>query len=690
MAPTLRALVLEDRPSDAELVVLRLGEEGFDLEWTRVETEADYLAALDEGPDLILSDWNLPGFSGLRALELMRDRGLDIPFLIVSGAIGEEAAIDALHRGADDYILKDRLGRLGSAVHGALERKRLRDQQQRAEAQLRLAATVFASSAEGVTITDADGVILAVNKAFTEITGYTEAEVVGQNPRILKSGLQDVSFYRDLWATLLATGSWRGELWNRGKDGQVFPGWMTISAVKDADGRTTNYVGVFTDIGDAKQAQQDLDFLAHHDALTGLPNRTLLVDRLAQALRRTGDPAESVAVVLLDLDRFGEVNGALGHLVGDEVLKAVAARIRDQLEAGDTLARFGGDEFVFVLEGRRGAGHVAVTVREVQDWLSRPFSIDGHDIVITGTVGISLFPADGTDAATLLRHAEAAMHQAKSRDRNSIGFYEHGLATEVEERLWLGRELRGATARREMVVHYQPLVSFVDGALVGAEALVRWQHPERGLISPGVFIPIAEELGIIGEIGESVLREACRQVVLWDAAGIHVPRVSVNLSAQQLDRGDLIDIVRSALEAAGLAPERLELEVTESMAVRHVERSTTTLAELRSMGVAIAMDDFGTGHSSLGQMKRIPLDRLKIDISFVRDIGVDSASDAIIRATLAFARSLRLSTVAEGVEREDQARFLAEVGCDVGQGYLYGRPVPADGFPGLTLQAAIG
>lgn len=690
MAPTLRALVLEDRPSDAELVVLRLGEEGFDLEWTRVETEADYLAALDEGPDLILSDWNLPGFSGLRALELMRDRGLDIPFLIVSGAIGEEAAIDALHRGADDYILKDRLGRLGSAVHGALERKRLRDQQQRAEAQLRLAATVFASSAEGVTITDADGVILAVNKAFTEITGYTEAEVVGQNPRILKSGLQDVSFYRDLWATLLATGSWRGELWNRGKDGQVFPGWMTISAVKDADGRTTNYVGVFTDIGDAKQAQQDLDFLAHHDALTGLPNRTLLVDRLAQALRRTGDPAESVAVVLLDLDRFGEVNGALGHLVGDEVLKAVAARIRDQLEAGDTLARFGGDEFVFVLEGRRGAGHVAVTVREVQDWLSRPFSIDGHDIVITGTVGISLFPADGTDAATLLRHAEAAMHQAKSRDRNSIGFYEHGLATEVEERLWLGRELRGATARREMVVHYQPLVSFVDGALVGAEALVRWQHPERGLISPGVFIPIAEELGIIGEIGESVLREACRQVVLWDAAGIHVPRVSVNLSAQQLDRGDLIDIVRSALEAAGLAPERLELEVTESMAVRHVERSTTTLAELRSMGVAIAMDDFGTGHSSLGQMKRIPLDRLKIDISFVRDIGVDSASDAIIRATLAFARSLRLSTVAEGVEREDQARFLAEVGCDVGQGYLYGRPVPADGFPGLALQAAIG
>ena len=360
MTRLLRVLLVEDRPSDAELIVLRLEEEGLDFEWSVVDAEAAYLAALDVAPDLILSDWNLPEFGGLRALELMRDRGLDIPFVIVSGTIGEEVAVDAIHRGADDYVLKDRLGRLGSAVNGALERKRLRDDQRRAESELRLAATVFASSAEGVTITDPAGTILAVNKAFTKITGYTEVEVVGQNPRILQSGRQDVTFYRDMWAALVANGSWRGELWNRRKDGGVFPEWITISAVKDADGRTTNYVGVFTDIGDAKQAQQELDFLAHHDALTGLPNRTLLLDRLGQAIRRAAEAGEEVAVVHIDLDRFGDVNDALGHLVGDELLRAAAARIRDQLAAGETLARLGGDEFVLVLEHCQGAETVGL------------------------------------------------------------------------------------------------------------------------------------------------------------------------------------------------------------------------------------------------------------------------------------------------------------------------------------------
>ncbi len=684
MTRLLRVLLVEDRPSDAELIVLRLEEEGLDFEWSVVDAEAAYLAALDVAPDLILSDWNLPEFGGLRALELMRDRGLDIPFVIVSGTIGEEVAVDAIHRGADDYVLKDRLGRLGSAVNGALERKRLRDDQRRAESELRLAATVFASSAEGVTITDPAGTILAVNKAFTKITGYTEVEVVGQNSRILQSGRQDVTFYRDMWAALVANGSWRGELWNRRKDGGVFPEWITISAVKDADGRTTNYVGVFTDIGDAKQAQQELDFLAHHDALTGLPNRTLLLDRLGQAIRRAAEAGEEVAVVHIDLDRFGDVNDALGHLVGDELLRAAAARIRDQLAAGETLARLGGDEFVLVLEHCQGAETVGRAVRNLQERLAMPNDIDGHEIVVTATAGISLYPADAADAETMLHRAETALRLAKSQEQDSLGFFEVGLAAEVEARLAVGRELRGATTRGQLVVHYQPLVSFSDGALAGAEALVRWQHPERGLIPPGVFIPIAEELGIIGEIGEWVLRQACRQVASWDAAGIQVPRVAVNLSAQQLDRGDLATIVRSALEAAGVAPERLELEMTESMAVRRPELSAATLAELRGMGVDIAMDDFGTGLSSLGQLKRIPMDRLKIDLSFVRDIGVDAASDAIIRATIAFAGSLGLSTVAEGVERADQARFLAEAGCDVAQGYLYGRPMPADEFPGVT------
>ncbi len=684
MTEPMRILLVEDQPADAELISLRLEDEGFEFTWSRVDTEAAYLTALDEGPDLILSDWSLPTFSGMRALRAMRDRGLDIPFVIVSGCIGEEAAIDAVHRGAADYVLKDRLARLGSAVSGALERQRLRDEQRRADADLRLAATVFESSAEGVTITDAAGAILAVNAAFTRITGYEEAEVLGQNPRILQSGRHELSFYRALWATLLATGSWRGELWNRRKDGRIYPEWMTISVVKDQAGRTTNYVGVFTDIGDAKQAQHDLDFLAHHDALTGLPNRTLLLDRLEQAIRRADETADPIAVVLVDLDRFAEVNHTLGYPVGDEILTTLGGRLQDQLAPSETLARLAGDEFVMVIEVFRGAEQLGLAVRSLLDQIAMPITIDGREVIVTGTAGISMYPVDAANAAALLHRAEDAMRVAKARQRNSMDFSDPALAAEIDARIAVAQDLRGAAARGELVVHYQPLVSFADGALVGAEALVRWQRPELGLLSPGEFISTAEEMGIIGEIGEWVLREACRQVALWDVAGIHVPRIAVNLSAQQLDHVELPAIVRSALEAAGIAPERLELEVTESMAMRRLEVSSATLAELRGTGVRIAMDDFGTGHSSLGQLKQIPLDRLKIDISFVRDIGVDAATDAIVRAAIAFAGSLGLSTVAEGVEREDQARFLAEAGCDVAQGYLYGRPMPADEFPGIT------
>jgi len=677
MTERLRVLIIEDRPSDAELMVLRLEDEGFDPESVRVETEPDYLAELDAAHDLILSDWSLPAFSGLRALRAVRGRGLDTPFIIVSGSVGEEAAIDALHEGADDYVLKDRLARLGPAVRRALEAKRLRDEQRRAEAALRQAAMVFGSTSEGVTLTDVDGTIVGVNRAFVEITGYSEEEVLGRNPRILKSGRQDETFYRDLWATLTTTGRWRGEIWNRRKGGEVYPAWLTISAVKDEQGRTTHYAGVFSDIGDVKKAQEQLDFLANHDALTGLPNRTLLHDRLEQALRLAHQASRMVGVLILDIDRFGRVNDGLGHTVGDGLLQAVAQRIADELGAGNSLARFGGDEFVVVIGYARSAAHVARLVREYQDRLAMPFSIDGHEVVVTCCAGVSLYPTDGTDGATLLRLAEAAMRQAKVSGRNSMAFVDVGVADGLEGRLELERLLRGAVARNELVVHYQPQVDLADRSLVGVEALARWQHPKRGLVQPDAFIPLAEELGIIGEIGEWVLAEACRQLAAWQADGLAVPRIAVNLSAQQLEREDLAMTVEGILDAAGIGPERLELEVTESMVMRHAETAATVLGHLRRLGVELAMDDFGTGYSSLAQIMRLPLSRLKIDISFVRDIG-HPAAEAIIRATIAIADSLGLQTVAEGVEREYQATFLRAAGCDLGQGYLYGRPVPAD------------
>ena len=487
----LRVLIVEDRPSDAELMVLHLEDEGFVPEWVRVETEETYAAELDAAPDLILSDWSLPTFSGLRALRAVRGRGLDTPFVIVSGSVGEEAAIDALHEGADDYVLKDRLARLGQAVRRALEAKRLRNVQWRAEADLRQAAMVFESSTEGVTITDVEGAILAVNRAFVEITGYAEEEVLGQNPRILQSGRQDETFYRDLWTTLTATGRWRGELWNRRKDGEIYPEWMTISAVKDDQGRTTNYVGVFSDVGDTKRAQQQLDFLLQHDALTGLPNRALLFDRLEQALLVASRTSRMVGVLVLDIDRFGKVNDGLGHAVGDGLLQAVAQRIGDNLGAGDSLARFGGDEFVVMIGHAASATHVARLARAYQDWLAMPFSVDGHDVLVTCCAGVSLYPTDAANSATLVRLAEAAMRRAKVEGRDTMAFVDVGVAAELEDRLELERLLRGVVARNELVVHYQPQVDMADRSLVGVEALVRWQHPELGLLPPGQFIPLA-------------------------------------------------------------------------------------------------------------------------------------------------------------------------------------------------------
>jgi len=680
MTDVLRLLLVEDSPAEAELAVTYLEDDGFAPDWQRVDTEVAYIAALATMPDVIVSDWNLPRFSGSRALDLLLERRLGIPFVILSAHVGEEAAVDALRRGADDYVLKDRPARLGAAVRAALTKAWLRDERDAADAQLRLSAMVFDSSVEGITITDADGNILLVNRAFSEITGYSVEEIVGGNPRILQSGRQDGDFYRDMWATVRATGRWRGELWNRRKDGEIYPEWMTISAVAGPDGETTHYVGVFTDVGDVKQAQQDRDFLTHHDALTGLPNRALLLDRLELALKRAVAASETVAVLSLDLDGFGAINDAHGHVVGDGLLQAVTLRLVDEIGPAASLARFGADQFVMVLEDVSNATRVADIAARIQGSLAMPFSVGGHEIIVTATMGLSLFPADGHEPGALLRQSETAMRTARAEGHNSIRFFDPDLREDVAVRVGLTRDLRGAVARGELVVHYQPQLRLDDGSLAGAEALVRWQHPERGLIAPGVFIPLAEEIGVIDQIGAWVLGEACRQVGAWDTSGLRLPHVAVNVSAHQIDNGDLVDTVSRVLESSGIGPERLELEVTESMVMRRVERSSALLLALRAIGVAVSIDDFGTGHSSLAQLKRLLVRQIKIDMSFVRDIGVDPTGEAIIGATIGLARGLGVETLAEGIELEHQASFLRAAGCDIAQGYLFGRPVPASDF----------
>ena len=674
----LHVLIVEDLPHDAELMALRLQEEGIDLQYQRVQSESEYELALKTAPDLILCDWHLPQFSGQQALKLLRKEDKETPFIIVSGGIGEEAAIDALRQGANDYVLKDRPARLGEAVRRVLNDKQLRKDHEQAQEQLRLAERAFQNTAEGITVTDRSGNIVSVNPAFEAITGYSSQEAIGQNPRLLKSGHHDQAFYRNLWDTLTSTGHWRGEIWNRRKNGDVFPEWLTVSAVKDQQGRTTHYVGVFSDITQIKQAQEQINFLAHHDALTHLPNRALFHERFQHALTHAQREKSPLALLFLDLDRFKTVNDTLGHPIGDQLLLEVSKRMGKIIRAGDTLARLGGDEFILLLEEETSAQHAAVVARKLIDLFSQPMVIGQHDLVITASIGITLYPNDGDDPDILIRHADRAMYEAKQQGRNTYRFFTKALTEGAFERLMMENDLRRAIERNELVLHYQPQVDVNTRQLHGIEALVRWQHPKQGLIPPNLFIGLAEEIGIIGEIGAWVLRTACLQIAAWDNKGFKVPRIAVNLSAQQIDQYGLISLVSEELENAGLPPERLELEVTESMLMRDPDLSRTVLSKLRTLGVKFAIDDFGTGYSSLAYLKLLPLDRLKIDQSFVQDIGRDSNDEAIVHAIVALAKSLGLEAVAEGVEEEKQAYFLQQAGSNLVQGYLYGRPLPAE------------
>ncbi len=675
---TIKILIVEDLPYDAELMSIRLKEEGIEHEFQRVQDEAEYLQALDNQPDLVLCDWHLPQFSGERALSLLKEKDFNLPFIIVSGGIGEEAAVDALRQGASDYVLKDRPARLGEAVRRALNEVKLRKDHELAQEQVRLAERAFSNTAEGITVTDTDGNILSVNPAFEKITGYMREEVVGENPRMLKSGHHEDDFYRDMWCSLLETGLWKGEIWNRRKNGDAFPEWLTISAVKDEKDVTTHYIGVFTDISHIKQAQDKINFLAHHDALTKLPNRVLFHERFSHALLHAKRERGGLALLFIDLDRFKAVNDTLGHPVGDQVLLEVSRRMIRTIRASDTLARLGGDEFVLLLEEKAAAPDVLTVVNKLMKLFSQPMQIEAHELVITASIGICLYPNDGDDPDELIRHADRAMYEAKQQGRNTYRFFTKALTEGAFERLMMENHLRHALSRNELVLHYQPQIDLKTYDLEGVEALVRWQHPEQGLIPPGLFIPLAEEMGIIKGIGEWVLLRACEQISAWQKDGFLVPRVAVNLSVQQITREGLVDVVKQTLQSTDLEPSRLELEVTESMLMKDPDTSREVLSELKSMGVHFAIDDFGTGYSSLAYLKLLPLDRLKIDRSFVRDIGRDANDESIVRAIIALAKSLGLRTVAEGVEQENQARFLRIEGGGSAQGYLFGRPVPAE------------
>jgi len=549
------------------------------------------------------------------------------------------------------------------------------------EEKLRLAAKVIDNTQEGVMVTDSASRILSVNKAFCAITGYSEAEAIGATPAILRSGRHDAEFYQALWETLRDKGSWQGEVWNRGKTGEVYPEWLSISTVHDELGRVTNYVGVFSDISQIKHSEAQLEYLAHHDSLTDLPNRALFQSRLGHAIHVARRHEQHLALLFLDMDGFKNINDSLGHPAGDELLQAIARRMTEHLRAVDTLARLGGDEFVILLENLRDSREAAIVAQNVLDLFNKPLRLaSGQDVFIGASIGISLFPEDAEDATQLVRNADAALYQAKAQGRNTYRFYTEALTHIANERLRLESSLRRALEHGEFVLHYQPQISLRDGGLIGAEALVRWQSPEGDLIPPARFIPVAEETGLIRPLGEWVLRTACAQFQAWREAGLPAPTLAVNLSSRQFEQRDLAACLGGILSETRFPADRLELEITESAIMAQGEQAIDTLGQLKRLGVALSIDDFGTGYSSLAYLKRFAVDKLKIDQSFIRDIPHNLNDKEIAATIIAMARNLKLHVLAEGVETEEQLAFLRLHGCDAFQGYLFSPPVPAAAF----------
>jgi diguanylate cyclase (GGDEF)-like protein/PAS domain S-box-containing protein len=549
---------------------------------------------------------------------------------------------------------------------------------------LRLSARLMDSMQEAMVITNPRGTILNVNPAFCAITSYAAEEVIGGNPRLWKSQHHDAEFYQAMWAELGANGYWRGEIWNRRKSGEAFPSWQTISAVFDDQGRRTHYVSVFSDISSLVQSREQLAHQAYHDPLTDLPNRLLFQDRLSHALARAERDGSQVAVLFLDLDRFKHVNDSLGHPAGDELIRAVARRLSETIRKEDTVARTGGDEFVMLLEELRDVQDAAHLADKLLRVLAEPHHIQGHELYITSSIGISLYPHDGESADILVRNADAAMYQAKSNGRKTYAFYTQDLTAMAAERLQIEADLRSALENHELTVHYQPQIDLAKGRCIGAEALVRWHHPTLGNLPPDRFIPIAEDSGLIIELGEQVLREACLQARRWLDAGIEFETIGVNVAGPQLQHSDFVAMVSRVLAETGLPAAHLDLEMTETFIMKNADVTFGLLNELRALGVKLSIDDFGTGYSSLAYLKRLPIDRIKLDRSFIKDLPGDEEDAAITRAVASLSISLGLRLVAEGVETAAQLQFLHDLGCHEVQGYFFGRPVPAAEFVWLT------
>lgn len=552
-------------------------------------------------------------------------------------------------------------------------------QRKQVEAQLGLLAQVFARSGESIFITDADNTIMAVNQAFTDTLGYTETEVVGKNPSILKSG-RDNHVYEDMLQAINSKGEWQGEIWNRSKYGALVPGWLTITRVNDNEERLTNYIGIFTDITDIKRSQERIDHLAHHDALTGLPNRLLFSDRLENAIQLAKRESRQLALLFIDLDRFKNINDTLGHPAGDEILQVVAKRLLENVRASDTVARMGGDEYLVLLPDITDSEDAAVVAHGILQALEKPITIESHEIVITCSVGISIYPRDAENITALIKHADTALYRVKEEGRNSYQYYSTDMTDKAFEHFALEASLRRALEREEFVLHYQPQFELSSQTMVGVEALIRWRHPDLGLQRPSRFIHLAEEAGLIIDIGLWAFNQACLQLYAWHNTDYPDMTIAVNVSMKQIQHPALVDSFANILKKTQASAKHLKIEITENSFMDQPEQAMQTIRELRQLGLKISIDDFGTGYSSLKYLQKLHVDELKIDRSFIHAMNSSQSNKTIVTTIINMGVSMGMRVIAEGVEDDVQRQTLESVGCNYVQGFLFGYAEPTHIF----------
>lgn len=692
-----RILVVDDEDRVRALLVLWLTEAGFDVRQAATRDEA--LAQAAKGVDLIVLDVVLPDGNGWDICqEIKSDLRLGSPLvLLLSGyRISSEDRVHGLEKGGDGYLTKplERL-ELQASVRALL---RLRQAEQAVRALLEpggselqlilLHSTALASAANAVFIADREGCIRWANAAFSRLSGYSVEELMGQKPQLLRSGAQDSTFYERLWQTILAGEVWTGEVVEKRKDGNPYVVQQTVTPLRGGDGSVSHFLAIHEDITARKEAEARVKHLAFHDALTELPNRALFQNRLPQSLALAQRNHNLVAVHFIDLDGFKLVNDTLGHVQGDLLLRQVAKRLQACVRASDTVARLGGDEFAILQTDLNRVEGAAVLARKVLEALQAPYTLGGQEVHSSASIGVTIYPLDEVEPGQLLQNADLAMYQAKKEGKNNFQLYTASLNEAARRRLEMERALRQALANGEggqLMLEYQPQVSLrqpddwdrARAHVMGLEALVRWRHPSQGLILPGDFIPVAEEAGLIDTLTQWVLQTACRQCRIWQQAGLPPLRTSVNVSAVNFHRGQLVDLVIGALASTGLPPHLLELEMTETVLIKEV-RVAQTVQALHQHGVVFSIDDFGTGYSSLNHLRSLRADKLKVDRTFVSRLPDDRDSAVIARAIIELSHGLELQVVAEGVETEAQAQWLRQCGCDRAQGYLFCRPLPAD------------